>query len=206
MCGWWQGPDPLEGSLQADELRVVRGWEKRIDTANGQLHHDQTTWGPILADVGPHNVLWHRRTAWLTDFNDTAWGVYAYDLAVLWQSGVDRNEAAGSSLIDGYTAVRETPPGWGPEMQAAALIRSLRHRTRRGDDHARVLGHLRGLSRTRAGHTDRWSERTEFTRAQDACAAADPQSDSNRIRSPNAPSPGPRRSPMCTQIHTPTAP
>jgi Ser/Thr protein kinase RdoA (MazF antagonist) len=145
MCGWWRGPDPLEDRLTRDELRLVRVWEKRI-AASWRRKRDVSSWGLVLADVGPHNVIWHEGVASLIDFNDTGWGLSAYDLAVLWHSAIDRRQTACDAVIGGYASVRAIPGGWGPPMQAAALIRVLRHRITRGRDHRKALGLLLDIS------------------------------------------------------------
>lgn len=143
MCGRWRGPDPID-ALDADLGRLVAAWHRRIAAACRPLPREPTMWGPILADVGPHNVLWLEHHPWLFDFNDTGWGLYAYDLAILWRCLAEGGgPAAEEALLDGYTSRRRLPAGWGPPMQAAALIRALRWRAgRRGEQVWRRLCEL----------------------------------------------------------------
>ena len=148
MCGNWSGPDPLETQLAGEDLQLVRTWHERIDGVYHRLPRQPASWGAIVADIGPHNVLWNGQSPWLVDLNDTGWGFYSYDLAILWRTLTDREGSAiESALLNGYCEVRELPAGWGVEMQAAAIIRLLRWRAGRDRVECdRLMGHLRDLS------------------------------------------------------------
>jgi len=148
MCGRWSGPDPLREQLSSDDLQLVGTWRERIQAVHDRLQRHPASWGPIVADIGPHNVLWHRQSPWLVDLNDTGWGHYAYDLAILWRTLTDREGVAiESALLNGYCEVRDLPPGWGVEMRAAAIIRMLRWRAGRDSGECvRLMCRLRDLS------------------------------------------------------------
>ena len=150
MCGKWSGPDPLCDRLADSDLQLVSDWHARIESVCEDLERKPASWGPILADVGPHNIVWSTRAPWLIDFNDTGWGYYSYDLAILWQTLTDlRGSTLEMGLLDGYSEIRELPTGWGVEMQAAAIIRLLRWRAQRSRSECeRLMVRLRDLGQS----------------------------------------------------------
>lgn len=149
MCGRWSGLDPLCGQLGGSDLQLVDDWHTRIDSVCRRLERATSTWGPILADVGPHNVVWKGKSPWLIDFNDTGWGHYSYDLAILWRALSDRGvPSLERALLAGYRQIQDLPPGWGVEMQAAAIIRLLRWRAPRDSTECdRLMSRLRAINR-----------------------------------------------------------
>lgn len=99
--------------------RIYIGIERTVATLDA---HEV---GLINADLGLHNVLWHRRQAGLVDFNDAGIGPYAFCLARL--VGRIRQHEAGqalvSELLDGYREVTPLPLAyekWGDLFELAA--------------------------------------------------------------------------------------
>ena len=143
MCGKWSSPDPLVRHLSNRELNLVDRWHERIDRVCQPLSDRSASWGPILADVGPHNIVWNRQQPWLIDFNDAGWGCYAYDLAILWHLLILRGPRIEAPLLRGYQEICPLPEGWGLECKAAAILRLMRWRAPRdGKECRRLMGRL----------------------------------------------------------------
>ncbi|MEM7029378.1 MAG: phosphotransferase [Chloroflexota bacterium] len=92
--------------------------------------------GLINADLGLHNVVWHRGQAGLVDFNDAGVGPYAFCLGRL--VGRFRKGEYGQVLVDeilnGYRDVIPLPSvyeEWGNLFELAADIFKLNYRARR---------------------------------------------------------------------------
>jgi|TARA_Y100000310_G_scaffold336564_1_gene421473 Ser/Thr protein kinase RdoA (MazF antagonist) len=69
--------------------------------------------GLINADLGMHNVLWHKSGPGLVDFNDSGIGPYAFCLARLRARLSHRENGAdlSSALMNGYRKVSKLPDG-----------------------------------------------------------------------------------------------
>lgn len=130
MCGRFGPSDVLAGQVEPAHERMVRRWEDRVAALHGELSGRSDAHGMIVADFGPHNIVWDGEHPRLVDFNDSGWGLYAYDLAIV-VTGLERRargDALAAALLDGYQEVSGLPPGFDDSrsVRATALVRRLR--------------------------------------------------------------------------------
>lgn len=103
---WDGGPGPL---AKADEALIERSVERLRPAAEG-LRPTPDAFGLIHADLHPANILLHRGEVRAIDFDDCAFGYFAYDLAVLLTHLQEKHwpDQAGkrAALLQGYRSVR----------------------------------------------------------------------------------------------------
>ena len=97
---------------------------------------DSLETGLINADLGLHNILWHRGQASLVDFNDSGIGPFAFCLGRLVERIRlhDRGEALVEELLHGYREVTPLPAAYenrGTLFELAAAVFKLNFSTER---------------------------------------------------------------------------
>ena len=128
--------DPADGLYHIDPRAA-----KRVQTIYCLLDRIVTTLdsseiGLINADLGLHNVLWHKGKASLVDFNDSGIGPYAYCLARLVgrMRRYENGAALVKELLDGYRDVAPLPDAylrWGDLFELAADVFKLNYGAQR---------------------------------------------------------------------------
>jgi Ser/Thr protein kinase RdoA (MazF antagonist) len=104
---------PIDPATQ----RLLDEVATRVQAVLTQLGTSPSAHGLVHADLHLGNVLDHHGQARPLDFDDSAWGHYALDLAITVDSVP---EALQQVLLDGYRAVRPLPAGY--QEHAAALL------------------------------------------------------------------------------------
>lgn len=103
-----------------------------VETVLARLDDLVTGFGPddiglINADVGLHNIVWHKSRPGFVDFNDSGIGPYAFCLARLVERirRHDNGDALVDALLKGYREVTPLPlayVNWGHLFEAAAAV------------------------------------------------------------------------------------
>lgn len=118
---------PLKDRLDhfPEAADIVRSVHHLVQTIEHRLTAEDV--GLINADIGLHNILWHRGRATLVDFNDAGIGPYAFCLGRL----VERirlhenGDHLADALLAGYSEIIPLPPAyakWGTLFEMAAAV------------------------------------------------------------------------------------
>jgi Ser/Thr protein kinase RdoA (MazF antagonist) len=119
---FWEHP-----SFTPGERRLVLATRRRLAEQLRALSRDREAFGVIHADLHPGNILIDGERLAVIDFDDAAWGWYAYDIAVVlvnYQDGPDL-AAFERAYLDGYRGVRPVAPELLAHVPMFRLVRGL---------------------------------------------------------------------------------
>ena len=119
---YWESP-LLEEAQQAD-LSSIRAEIERVLSSYKQT---QSNYSLIHADLHPHNVIVQGSRLHIIDFDDAGFGWHAYDLAVALYRMKDTShyQDAKSSLLNGYSDLRNVNQGDEKMIEMFHVVRSL---------------------------------------------------------------------------------
>jgi Ser/Thr protein kinase RdoA (MazF antagonist) len=100
---FWEHP-----SLSPGEREMFLDTRRRLAAMLERMSHDPSVYGVIHADLHPGNILIDDGRLAVIDFDDAAWGWYAYDIAVVLMDyqGGPHLPAFERAYLRGYRSVR----------------------------------------------------------------------------------------------------
>jgi Ser/Thr protein kinase RdoA (MazF antagonist) len=121
------GPFWEHTALSPGERQVFLDTRRRLAMILQRMSRDRSVYGVIHADLHPGNILIDDGRLAVIDFDDTAWGWYAYDIAVVLMNyqGDPHLPAYERAYLAGYRSVRPLAPEILALLPTFRLIRGL---------------------------------------------------------------------------------
>lgn len=121
-------PGPVEALFSPEDHAIFKGVEERIRDAFRTLGESTGEFGIIHADFILGNILFHRRSARVLDWDDCGWGYYLYDICPLLGNFKDyvTYRTLRQEFLNGYRSIRSLPR---EHEQFIDLLIAARHAT-----------------------------------------------------------------------------